>query len=81
MHYSSTDPEGAQGARAPSEKSQLTLLVLILGQFFGQIPQIFAARFARQLPFSVVSCLLFLVKYGKFSRLASLAGAGRWVAE
>jgi len=59
MHYSSTDPEGAQGARAPSVKSQLTLLVLILGQFFGQIPQIFAARFARQLPFSVVSCLLF----------------------
>jgi len=25
--------------------------MFILGQFFGQIPQIFAARFARRLPF------------------------------
>jgi len=39
---------GAQGARAPPDKSQLTLLVFILGQFFGQIPQIFAARFGRR---------------------------------
>jgi len=35
------------------EKGQRTLLMFILGQFFGQIPQIFAARFAPRLPFSV----------------------------
>jgi len=31
----------SRGARAPPEKSQCTLLVFILGQFFGKIPQIF----------------------------------------
>jgi len=42
---------GVQGARALPRKVSLhytTLLVFILGQFFGQIPQIFAARFARR---------------------------------
>jgi len=38
-----------RGARPSREKSAYTtLLVFILGQFFGQIPQIFAARFARR---------------------------------
>jgi len=71
----STDPEGAQGARAPPEKSQLTLLVFISGQFFGQIPQISA----RRLPLRLISCLHFLAEYGKFSRLALLAREG-WCA-
>jgi len=63
---------GAQGARAPPEKSQRTLLVFILGQFFGEIPQIFAARFARRLLlWFLLFFFFFLPKYGKFSRLAS----------
>jgi len=47
---------GSRGgrARASHKKSQCTLLMFILEQFFGQIRQILAARFARRLPFGLL---------------------------
>jgi len=55
--------------------------MFILGQFFGQILQIFAARFARRLHFPSFPYLLSLAKHGKFLWLASLAEDGHWVRE
>jgi len=47
MTTAGTDTEGA-----PPEKSQRSLRMFILGQFFGRIPHIFAAPFAcRLIPF------------------------------